>query len=328
VLLDEINLASPETLEAIATILQSPTASITLTEQGNLLPVDRHPDFRLFACMNPATDVGKKDLPPHIRPRFTEFFVLPPDANREALVAIVKQYIGEITSGDPAAILDVAEFYIAAKTLSERREIADGSNQCPHYSMRTLTRALMFAADVCPIFGLRRALWEGCLMAFMVLLDQPSASKLQALAMRHIFGLVKNANSLLAQMPQPPANDPDRHIAIGPFWLEIGPLGSRPVDHYILTPSVQRKLLALARIILTRRFPILIEGPTSSGKTSAIEYLAKRTGHRFVRINNHEHTDIQEYIGTYVSDPQTGRLVFQDGLLVRALRNGDWTENF
>lgn len=323
-LLDEINLASPETLEAIATILKSPSASITLTEQGGLLPIDRHLDFRLFACMNPATDVGKKDLPPHLRSRFTEFSVLPPDANREALLAIVKQYIGEIVLGDPAAMLDVAEFYIAAKALSERREIANGSNQRPHYSMRTLTRALTFAVDVCPTFGLRRALWEGCLMAFMVVLDQPSASKLQALAMRHILGSVKNVNSLLAQMPQPPVNDPDQYITVGPFWLEMGPLESEPVDHYILTPSMQRKLLDLSRIILTRRFPILIEGPTSSGKTSAIEYLAKRTGHRFVRINNHEHTDIQEYLGTYVSDPQTGRLVFQDGLLVRALRNGDW----
>ena len=33
----------------------------------------RHPDFRLFACMNPATDVGKKDLSPGIRNRY--FFI-------------------------------------------------------------------------------------------------------------------------------------------------------------------------------------------------------------------------------------------------------------
>lgn len=38
-------------------------------------PVVRHPEFRLFACMNPATDVGKKDLPAGVRSRFTEFFV-------------------------------------------------------------------------------------------------------------------------------------------------------------------------------------------------------------------------------------------------------------
>ena len=33
-------------------------------------PVVRHPNFRLFACMNPATDVGKKDLPPGVRNRY------------------------------------------------------------------------------------------------------------------------------------------------------------------------------------------------------------------------------------------------------------------
>ena len=32
--------------------------------------------------------------------------------------------------------------------------------------------------------------------------------------------------------------------------------------------------------------------------------LAARTGHRFVRINNHEQTDLQEYLGSYVSDEQ------------------------
>ncbi|KAF9032309.1 hypothetical protein BDZ89DRAFT_1234584 [Hymenopellis radicata] len=66
---------------------------------------------------------------------------------------------------------------------------------------------------------------------------------------------------------------------------------------------------SLRSILQTRRFPVLIEGPTSSSKSSSVEYLAKKTGHRF------------EYLG---SDLIAGKLVFQDGLLVRALRNGDW----
>jgi hypothetical protein len=69
---------------------------------------------------------------------------------------------------------------------------------------------------------------------------------------------------------------------------------------------------------------VLIEGPTSAGKTSSIGYLARRTGHQFVRINNHGHTDIQEYVGSYVSDPNTSKLVFHDGVLVRALCQGHW----
>ena len=36
-----------------------------------------------------------------------------------------------------------------------------------------------------------------------------------------------------------------------------------------------------------------MQGPTSSGKTSLVAYLAAQTGHTFVRINNHEQTDLQ-----------------------------------
>jgi midasin (ATPase involved in ribosome maturation) len=36
----------------------------------------------------------------------------------------------------------------------------------------------------------------------------------------------------------------------------------------------------------------------------------------------YEHTDIQEYIGSYVSDLNTGKLVFRDSVLVRALCQG------
>lgn len=325
ILLDEMNLASAETLEAISSILQESSGSITLSEQGDLTPVTRHPEFRLFACMNPATDVGKKDLPPHIRSHLTEVYVPPPDANRDALLLIIEKYIGQIALADRPAIKDVAEFYTTARKMAELGEIADGANMKPHYSMRTLTRALTFAVDVEKSFPLRRALWEGILMAFSGVLEPKSSDTIKGLAMKWLLGKSKNAGSLLAQIPPPPPMiEQQSFVSIGPFWLERGPIEPQPVDHYILTPSVQMKLLDLARIILTRRFPVLIEGPTSSGKTSAIEYLARLTGHRFVRINNHEHTDIQEYIGSYITNPETGSLVFQDGLLVRALRRGDW----
>lgn len=108
VLLDEVNLASPETLECLNGLLDNPEGSVsrdlrarvmraapsgrvlcracccpqsdacpvtasfsqlTLTERGDLEPVRRHPDFRLFACMNPATDVGKRNLPTGLRNR-------------------------------------------------------------------------------------------------------------------------------------------------------------------------------------------------------------------------------------------------------------------
>ena len=37
-----------------------------------MVGVPRHPNFRLLAAMNPATDAGKRDLPAPLRNRFTE----------------------------------------------------------------------------------------------------------------------------------------------------------------------------------------------------------------------------------------------------------------
>jgi midasin (ATPase involved in ribosome maturation) len=103
------------------------------------------------------------------------------------------------------------------------------------------------------------------------------------------------------------------------FWIERGPEPAVNLDHYILTDTINKHLGNLARIVLSKKYPVLLQGPTSAGKTSMVEYLAKRTGHRFVRINNHQHTDIQEYLGTYVTNHE-GKLVFHEGILVDAVR--------
>ncbi|GAA5896896.1 hypothetical protein JCM8208_007119 [Rhodotorula glutinis] len=323
VLLDEVNLASSETLESLSTLLQAPDSSLVLTEQGDLEPIPRHPEFRLFACMNPATDVGKRDLPVGLRAKFSEIWVPPPDEDRDALRTIVEGYIVHVAVADRQVVADVADLYSAVKTLALRAQIADGQNMPPHFSMRTLARALTFAGEFAPTFGLRRALYEGFIMAFTMLLDERSQTVVRALIDKHVVQGAKNPRSLMERVPTKPASM-DAAIRLHHFWLEQGPFEPEEPDDYILTPSVQAKVCDLARAVLTRKVPVLIQGPTSAGKTSVVEYLAKRTGHRFVRINNHEHTDIQEYVGTYVSDPHSGKLVFQEGVLVRALRNGDW----
>ncbi|GAA5887893.1 hypothetical protein JCM5296_001800, partial [Sporobolomyces johnsonii] len=323
VLLDEVNLASAETLESLSTLLQAPDSSLVLTEQGDLEPIPRHRDFRLFACMNPATDVGKRDLPAGLRSKFTELWVPPPDEDRDALRTIVEGYIGRVAVSDRQVIADVAELYSAVKSLALRAQLADGQNLPPHFSMRTLARALSFAAEFAPTFGLRRSLYEGFVMAFTMLLDAKSQVVVKSLIDRHIVQPAKNARSLMERVPAKPAAL-ENAIRVHHYWLELGEEEPEEPDDYILTPSVQAKVCDLARAVLTRKVPVLIQGPTSAGKTSVVEYLAKRTGHRFVRINNHEHTDIQEYVGTYVSDPHSGKLVFQEGVLVRALRRGDW----
>ncbi|KAK5631868.1 hypothetical protein RRF57_007582 [Xylaria bambusicola] len=331
VLLDEINLASPDTLESIADLLASgpnDEPSILLSETGEIERVKAHPNFRIFGAMNPATDIGKRDLPLGLRSRFTELYVSSPDKDLKDLLTIIKAYLSGKSAKDDQAADDIARLYLNTKSRADEKRLVDGANEVPHFSLRTLTRVLTYVNDVSPFYGLRRSLFEGFSMGFLTLLDRTSEETLVPLIHHHLLDRHGNVRSLLSQPPKHPSDgreyvkflnrNKDRH-----YWLLKGTETPMERSDYIITPYIERNLLNLVRATSTRRFPILIQGPTSAGKTSMIEYLANYSGNKFVRINNHEHTDLQEYLGTYVSDA-TGKLRFQEGLLVQALRQGHW----
>ncbi|EPE08841.1 denitrification regulatory protein nirq [Ophiostoma piceae UAMH 11346] len=333
-LLDEINLASPDTLESIADLLSSgpgDTPSILLSETGEIDKIQAHPEFRVFGAMNPATDVGKRDLPIGLRSRFTELYVASPDRDVQDLVPIIKTYLKGNAKVTDRIIERVARLYLAIKGLAEEKRLVDGANEVPHYSLRTLTRVLRYVDDVAPLYGLERALLEGFCMGFLTLLSQTSENLVMPLILDHLLGDTtskQRRQSILSQPPKTPTDgrpyvrflnkEKDRQ-----YWLMQGVEPPQERDDYIRTAYVERNLLNLVRATSTRRFPILIQGPTSAGKTSMIEYLAQFSGNKFVRINNHEHTDLQEYLGTYVSGSD-GKLRFQEGVLVQAMRHGHW----
>ena len=81
-------------------------------------------------------------------------------------------------------------------------------------------------------------------------------------------------------------------------------------NNFILTESFKGLLRQLAGVIAVSNFAVILEGPTSAGKTSCVQYLAQVTHNKVIRINNHMHTDVQEYLGSYVPDADTGKLVF------------------
>ena len=60
--LDEINLASSDTLESIADLFQ-PLPSILLSETGEIDRIQAHPGFRVFGAQNPATEIGRSVTP-------------------------------------------------------------------------------------------------------------------------------------------------------------------------------------------------------------------------------------------------------------------------
>ena len=342
-LLDEANLAPPDVLERIAGLLESPSGSVLLAERGDTAPIPRHPGFRLICAMNPATDAGKKDMPPALRDRFAELWVGEPAPESADMRALVGAYLGGAVPGGPDAAGGLAEavcrFYAAARGLAASGGAVDGGGSPPAYTLRTLCRALGYAASAAADGGggaasLARSLRDGVAACFEAPLCPRGAATLRSLADTHL----------------PPAAGGGAHrrpaeaaVKVGDFWLPAGPLhdpaaeaaallpggkggGPPPTPlppPFVVTPSVARSLNALARAASMRRYPILLQGPTSAGKTSLVAHLAASTGHPCVRINNHDQTDLADYLGTYRSGP-SGRLEFCEGPLLTAARAGSW----
>ncbi|AET01690.2 midasin [Medicago truncatula] len=299
ILLDEVNLAPPETLQRIIGVLEGENGALCLAERGDIDYIHRHPNFRIFACMNPATDAGKRDLPFSLRSRFTEYFV-DDVLDDNDLSLFISQFIN---SGHIQLVSKIVRFYKESKKESEER-LQDGANQKPQYSLRSLYRALEYTSKAEREFGFQKALYDGFSLFFLTLLDGSSADLMR----QKILSLLLGGN-----MP----SDVPFHRYLSTFKSD-GYSGN-----YVKTKSVQEHLGNLARAVLIKRYPVLLQGPTSSGKTSLVQYLASITGHEFVRINNHEHTDLQEYLGSYITDA-SGKLVFNEGVLVKAVRNGYW----
>ncbi|KAK2570712.1 Midasin [Acropora cervicornis] len=317
VLLDEINLATPETLECLCGLLESSSGSLVLVERGDVTPTVRHDDFRLFACMNPATDVGKKDLPPGIRNRFTEIFVNELEDTAD-LNTLVMDYLKGLSPN--ATIVDgIVRFYLTVKH-EAKEKLTDGTGHKPHYSLRTLCRALQYAATN-PHQSALRSIYEGFCLSFLTQLDRSSHPNVQSLIQRFLLGHV-NPSSILNQPLLIPRGGGEFCNFEG-FWIARGSKEPFVSPEYVLTLSVKANLKDLSRVVSARYLPVLIQGETSVGKTSLIQWLAKASGNHCVRINNHEHTDIQEYLGCYTSD-ENGKLVFKEGVLVDAMRKGYW----
>ncbi|KAI5634933.1 AAA domain (dynein-related subfamily) domain-containing protein [Phthorimaea operculella] len=318
VLLDEINLASAEILECLAGLLEDKNESIDLLEKGDKMPIKRHPDFTLFACMNPATDVGKKDLPVGLRNRFTEFFV-DELTERNDLMLLIGDYLYHMNLS--GAMLEAIFSFYATIRKEAKLSLVDGAGNAPHYSLRTLCRALTAAAKA-KCGTVSRSLYEAFCLSFLTQLDSSSHPKVEAMIAKAVIGK-KNIKSVLNQIIPEPQVRGQNYLLFEGHWIPQGHLDIAIPDGYILTPTVRKNLRDIARIISLGRLPVLLQGDTSVGKTSLITYIAKASGNYCVRINNHEHTDLQEYIGSYATDA-SGKLVFKEGVLVEAMRKGYW----
>jgi MoxR-like ATPase len=290
VLLDEINLASSETLQRLCGLLDDATSSITLTERGDAVAIERHADFRLFGAMNPATDSGKKDLSSSVRSRFTELYIdelLDPVELRAVAgryLSSVLPAVGDCPPDHSETVMTVVDLYLQCRHLADY-SLVDGGGHRPRYTLRTLSRALTAARTLVTEqrVGLSRALYEGFELAFQGPLEAKSLQSIKKVIYPALGQGLKSK-----EMDHPgrrPGNQSqaDNYVLIKPFWIRRGPL--EPIDwseesslqtggrfsKFVLTPSTAINVRRLARAIASGPWPILLEGATSTGVSWAVQ---------------------------------------------------------
>jgi MoxR-like ATPase len=101
--LDELNLADPGVLERLNPLLEAEPSLVVTEHAGERLgpggaPI--HPDFRVFATLNPATYSGRQRLSPALRDRFLTSAVVDLPTEADLLVMLHRLVLGDAPAFD------------------------------------------------------------------------------------------------------------------------------------------------------------------------------------------------------------------------------------
>ena len=167
ILLDEVNLASDETLNTISSLLAS-NQFFLVEENCNIIP---HKDFRLFCCMNPHhSSAGKKKLPVGLWNWMTEFFI-DEVLDKEELREIVKRGLSCVDSSQ--IIEGIINFYINVKHELHWNAIRYGTTK-PSIGLRNLSWMMSFVWNALNLYGLERSIIEAIHLHFLPQFDLDS----------------------------------------------------------------------------------------------------------------------------------------------------------
>lgn len=297
-LLDEISLAEDAVLERLNSLLE-PERSILLAEKAehNINRITASDSFRIFATMNPGNDFGKRELSPALCNRLTEIWV-PRYEDRDDLELIIKDRI----FSNPCKEWFNSPTYIN-KIMNFIEYYQDNYKNINIISIRDIFIWIDFIKlfeesdfKYSYIQGLNLILLDGFGLGMGISLVEVERQKNEIIKFlgQEIFndiGLETNLNENHSEIIETP------NFRINPFVIEYG--RDTREDIIFTFKSITTKL-NLFRILRACQFnkPILLEGSPGVGKTSIIENLGRKTGHKVIRICLSEQTEMADLIGT------------------------------
>jgi len=105
---------------------------------------------------------------------------------------------------------------------------------------------------------------------------------------------------------------------------------SRGVEHDIIQApeaeapepyyELQGNEIAIFEAAWARRLPVMLKGPTGTGKTRFLEHMAWRLGRALVTVSCHEDLTSADLVGRFLLEG--AQTVWQDGPLTRAVKAG------
>ncbi len=110
--------------------------------------------------------------------------------------------------------------------------------------------------------------------------------------------------------------------------LQVGPLSMQKrtlhtsAQQCIVTKAAYEMLNAIASAFLLRH-PLLLMGPTSTGKSFLIKWLAETLGYEHMSYTLNPYVSKSELIGGIKPNNQ-GKFVWQDGIVLKAAKRGTW----
>ena len=132
--------------------------------------------------------------------------------------------------------------------------------------------------------------------------------------------------------PAPFIKKIENKLRIGHQSLDITGLYKHPLtpriddfQHYCLDSQTAILCERISESI-TYREPLLLEGVTSTSKTSSILFLAACLGQPTMRINLSGATDVSEFVGRFIpnENSDSNSWCWEDGPIVKAMMNGYW----
>lgn len=328
-LVDELNLAEDAVLERMNSVLDV-GRSVTLAEKGKEPPetVIAHPNFRMVATMNPGGDYGKKELSPALANRFTQIWVPPINELSEwACIVDAKMDSKNGKHEWNRTLIDFAERF---------RKCTTGLPMS--ITVRDLLAVIQFVNQTKEAFGGWTALVHGISMVFLDGLElhlgtqgTETLSKIRALALDHLQKLIpKGFHSAIEQafgnLEKAEWHQNAEGFFVGLFGIPMGDLEPKIHSKYdLMAPIPKRNAFRLLRAMQLNK-AILLEGSPGVGKTSLIASLAAMTGHKLIRVNLSEQTDMMDLLGADLpsSDGNAGSFRWCDGPLLSAIKSGHW----